>query len=319
LLRNIESSLIMNPKITVLVPIYNSEEYLEDCLQSLSVQNYSDFIVYLINDGSTDGTISIINNFIKKDARFKLIDKINTGISSTRNLALNLSKTKYTIFIDSDDTLDSNYLKFLYEKAESGNYHLTYCDYNILDGVNSNKKIHGELSVDASIRKMLLHQDWAVLWNKLFITKIYQDNKIYFPDGINMWEDLFFNIIFYENSSSIGYVPHSLYNYIMRSNGLVKSPIKKSRVLDQIFIISILEKNDILRKKFPDELVFSKAYATKSLITNKNCFDPDLWRRNNNSKLYTILKLKLGIKYKILSTLAFFHMDFIIRVLFFFK
>ena len=93
----------MNPKISIIVPIYNMEQYLERCVDSILSQTYKDFEVILVNDGSTDNSDIICDDYAKKDQRIKVIHKRNGGLSSARNAGIKLSKGQWLLFIDSDD------------------------------------------------------------------------------------------------------------------------------------------------------------------------------------------------------------------------
>ena len=105
--------------ISVIIPVYNVEKYLEKCLKSVQNQSYAHFEVILINDGSTDSSLKICEAFIKKDKRFSVLTKENGGLSSARNLGLKKIRGKYVTFVDSDDYLSEHYLKHFVSGIES--------------------------------------------------------------------------------------------------------------------------------------------------------------------------------------------------------
>ena len=112
-----------NELISIIVPIYNVENYLRQCLDSIVSQTYQNFECLLINDGSSDNSADICREYIEKDSRFRYFEKENVGVSSARNLGIERSKGQYITFIDSDDWVDSEYLEVLYralieEKAD---------------------------------------------------------------------------------------------------------------------------------------------------------------------------------------------------------
>lgn len=307
----------MPPSISIIIPIYNSEKFIDRCLNSILEQEFKDYIVYMINDGSNDGTLHKLELFSKKDNRFIVINKDNSGVASTRNVGLSLVDSKYTIFIDSDDTVEPSFLQLLYNKAEVDNNDLTLCNYKVTLAESSIEIPHPfiQLEKDQLIRAMLEHQAWGVLWNKLIKTEIYKNNNLAFIDEVSMWEDLHFNIMLLINSNKIGYVPHSLYNYIMRRQGLVNSNMTKKRVGDQVAIISHLTKIDCIQGKFTNSLVYSKLYAKKNYLTDKRCFDPKEWRSALPTSLIEIYKSNINIKYKIIATLAKCKLDLVIWLL----
>ncbi|NCB34327.1 MAG: glycosyltransferase, partial [Erysipelotrichia bacterium] len=107
----------MKPEISVIVPVYNVENWLEECLNSIAAQTFSGYQVLLVNDGSTDGSLKILKQWETKDSRFKVITRENGGLSAARNTGLVLSENKYVVFVDSDDVIAPDYLKHLYEAA----------------------------------------------------------------------------------------------------------------------------------------------------------------------------------------------------------
>lgn len=106
----------MDELISIIVPIYNVENYLRQCLDSIIAQTYQNFECLLINDGSPDNSAEICREFVDKDARFRYFEKENGGLSSARNLGIEKSRGAYITFVDSDDWLDSDYLEVLYSK-----------------------------------------------------------------------------------------------------------------------------------------------------------------------------------------------------------
>ena len=116
----------MSDKITVIIPSYNSEENIIECLESIRKQSYFNYEVIIINDGSSDNSPGIIRNYIKTNQKFKLVSQENKGVSSARNLGLSLATGKYIVFIDSDDWVEDNYLEILYKKIKSSNYDIVF-------------------------------------------------------------------------------------------------------------------------------------------------------------------------------------------------
>ncbi|MDR0422523.1 MAG: glycosyltransferase, partial [Proteiniphilum sp.] len=108
----------MNPMISVIVPVYNVEKYLRKCLESILAQTYTSFELLLVNDGSTDGSGQICDEYAQKDSRVQVFHQENKGVSRARNLGLERAKGKWVAFIDSDDWVDSTYLEHLLEGDE---------------------------------------------------------------------------------------------------------------------------------------------------------------------------------------------------------
>ncbi len=119
----------MTEKITVIVPVYNVENYLRQCLDSIMGQTYQNFECLLINDGSPDYSADICSEYVFKDSRFRYFEKENGGVSSARNLGIEHSKGEYITFIDSDDWVDSDYLEILYNALIDENADISVSTY----------------------------------------------------------------------------------------------------------------------------------------------------------------------------------------------
>ena len=117
-------------KISIIVPIYNSETYLRRCLISLINQKYNNLEIILVNDGSTDNSLSICKEYEKKDSRIKLINQLNKGVAHTRNIGLDVATGDYITFVDSDDFIDKNMYSELIENIDSCD--IAVCRYVIL-------------------------------------------------------------------------------------------------------------------------------------------------------------------------------------------
>ena len=125
--------------ISIVVPVYNSQDYLENCLDSIRTQSFQDWECIVVDDGSTDGSGAIIDSFVIKDARFVSVYKNNGGVSSARNVGIARSRGDFIAFIDSDDWIDSRYLEKLNNAILSGKIDLSICGYH---KVKQNEIIH---------------------------------------------------------------------------------------------------------------------------------------------------------------------------------
>ena len=123
------------PKISVLVPCYNVERYLRQCLDSISAQTFNDMEILCLNDGSTDGTPAIIQEYADKDDRFILINKPNSGYGATMNVGLNTAKGKYIAIVESDDYIEPTMMEVLYNAVEENQLDLARCFYTVRDEV----------------------------------------------------------------------------------------------------------------------------------------------------------------------------------------
>lgn len=236
----------MNEKISIIIPIYNVEKYIEKCLESIKEQTYKNLEIILINDGSTDESEKICKEIIKNDERFILISTANYGVSHARNIGLNRVTGNYVIFIDSDDWIEKNMIEELYNKIQEANYDMAICDYYINDGENQIE--HNELSNDKIItKKEIMYEHLyasnlfgGYLWNKLIRKCII--NKIIFDERIKIEEDVVFLGNIFENTHKIVYVPQKkLYHYRKRQGSAINFNYSKKDLTKLLALEEILK------------------------------------------------------------------------------
>lgn len=206
-----------NPKISVIVPVYNVEKYLRRCIDSILAQTFTDFELLLIDDGSKDQSGEICDDYAESDKRFVVIHQENHGVSKTRQKALDMVSTDYVAFIDPDDYIEKDYLEKLYNAADKTNADLVWCDY-VENRLNSDTVHPCDLSDKSRVgllRGILDSKFSAVLWNKLFRASIIKDNNICFEASLKTAEDILFVSKFIGHSSRFSYVNNALYNYNM--------------------------------------------------------------------------------------------------------
>lgn len=195
-------------KYSVIIPIYNSENTLRACVESIINQNYSDFELILVNDGSTDSSLKTSLDYAKKYNNVFVIDKVNGGVSSARNAGIKMAKGKYILFVDSDDEIFPGYFLSL-DKA--GNEDFLVFGYDEINEFGYFKKLSTERFADGA-RYMTISRD-SVAWNKRYKRDILIDNDIDFPEDIDIGEDFVFCLKYALFSDSISFLKESLYLY----------------------------------------------------------------------------------------------------------
>ena len=214
-----------NPLVSIIVPVYNVQNSVARCLESICAQTWKDIEVILVNDGSRDESFSICEQFREKDPRIVLVDKSNSGVSETRNCGMSLAKGKYVQFVDSDDYLDPDFTERLVTAAEANNADLVIAPYWMVIPANSSKatqaleNLQENLGIDAEkkpddIREYgflpegIYDRDtfalrlmekpasffYSVLWNKLYRRDILADHHLQFTSEVRWAEDLVFNL-----------------------------------------------------------------------------------------------------------------------------
>ena len=177
-----------NELISIIVPCYNVEKYVEKCINSLINQTYSNIEIILVNDGSTDNTLNILKKIKNKDDRIVLIDQPNTGLSGARNTGLKKSKGKIVSFVDSDDFVDKYFIEKLYVNMITNSADISSCDYVFINENNniwnnSKRKKEKNYSNFDALKDMFSGKQLleVMTWNKLYKKSLFVDNNIEFP------------------------------------------------------------------------------------------------------------------------------------------
>lgn len=210
--------------VSVIVPAYNTEKYIDKCLDSLLHQSYREMEVIMIDDGSKDETGNICKKYVQADNRFRLIQKKNTGVSDSRNVGIQAAKGNFLAFVDSDDYVAKDYIGTLVGELE--NAQLACAEYFLVQG--SQKHLH-KAALAGTDRKALsaaeaidmLHRPDAFqgyLWNKIFLREIIEKENICFDSRVKIWEDMIFCLKYLTKIESVNYIGKPVYYYVQREN-----------------------------------------------------------------------------------------------------
>lgn len=236
--------------ISVIVPIYKVENYLEKCIISILNQTYSRLEIILVDDGSPDKCGIICDEFKEKDSRIKVIHKENGGLSDARNVGIQNSTGKYITFIDSDDYVEKEYIDLLYTTLISNNADISIASHRVLYKKKSIDKSTGDKFCGNSemILEKILYDDGVDLsaWGKLYKTKLF--NQIKFPKG-RLFEDSATTYQLIDLSEKIAVYSKPVYNYVMRDDSISRNQFSKKK-LD--LITSTEEMTDFIQKKYPE-------------------------------------------------------------------
>ena len=223
-------------KISVIVPIYNVAQYLESCLESIRNQDFEDYEVILVEDGSTDESKKIAEEFVaKQDDKFRLIYQENKGLSGARNTGLQYTEAEYICFVDSDDTIEKNYLSSLYRAAQEKDADLVFCAFRSVDEQGGWIRDYCEKNITPNKvynlrenKELFLIQNAA--WNKLYKKDLIFENHLLFTEGV-WYEDLRFTKKYLMVAEKCVYCDEVLYNYRQRSGSIMNS-MKSERNLE---------------------------------------------------------------------------------------
>ncbi len=180
--------------ISIVIPVYNIEKYLRECLNSLVNQTFKDFEVICVNDGSKDNSLEILNEYAQKDSRFKVVSQENSGSGSARNNGLSQAQGKYVQFLDGDDYFEPKMLETLYNLAEENGLDIAVCSSKKVDdegNITETKNPNSPLNLaKLKLNKVYSYKDYpddvfslinSAPWNKLYLRKMLTENKLLFP------------------------------------------------------------------------------------------------------------------------------------------
>lgn len=210
----------MNPKISVIIPIYNAEKYIDKCIESVVAQTIKDLEIVLIDDESTDKSGQKCDEWAKKDFRIKVLHIKNLGVSNARNVGIREAKGEFIMFVDSDDWIKETMLETLLAKIDNQKTDVVFCDYiNVLgnEEINCEKVIDYSVYNDAEVSVVIQNmfgggKFFSSIWRGIYRRKLIEEKNIRFMK-IKFAEDMLFNLEYLLNSSSVEIIEDKLYYY----------------------------------------------------------------------------------------------------------
>lgn len=240
-------------KVSIIIPVYNSESYLGWCINSVLKQTYRDLEVILVNDGSTDSSIEICKNYQKIDNRVKVIDVTNGGVSKARNIGIANACSEYIQFMDSDDVIHPEMTENLVDRMENYNADVVFCDMEMIylyEGhvTEKMKMSNRPLGKEVVLTKKLFFDKFPyILWhnsilegpcNKLYKRQIIEEKGLLFPEDFSLGEDFLFNMKYYEECSKVVILNQSYYYYLQHNQEALTRKYHKDYFKLQIHLIS---------------------------------------------------------------------------------
>lgn len=259
-------------KVSIIIPIYNTEKYLEDCLKSLINQTYQNIELIIVNDGSTDNSYQICQKY-SNYKNIKLINQKNQGVSIARNAGINIATGDYLMFVDSDDYIKANMVEVLVNNIKESD--LAICEYY---EEYKNKSIPVKIkSADKVINnKEAMLQTFGTVggysWNKLFKATIIKQNKLSFNPNIHMLEDQLFVIEYLKFAKSITIINQPLYKYRIRKSSItnISNTKKYNTLLISLQQINMIMKENNLSDIFIKQSIVEQYYKKSISASCKN-------------------------------------------------
>lgn len=282
----------MKIKVSILIPVYNTEKFLRKCLDSVINQTLKEIEIIITNDGSKDYSEKIIKEYINRDSRIKYTKQKNLGLGATRNKGISLATGEYIAFLDSDDWVDKDYYEIMYENAKKNKSDLVVSSHNVVRGekkININKKNN---SKEKYLIDLLNGNQPGFSWNKLYKTDLIKRNNLKFPERgyFENVEDQYFSIrsVYYANKVSFENTVNI--NYRINNNSIVNNYQKG--LLDDIEKLYI--ENKILFNNcefYISNIRINLSHGIVAIINNE-------FKQGNKKNKREIISTFRSIKYK---------------------
>ncbi len=236
-------------KVSIIIPVYNTEQYIEKCILSALNQTYRNAEIICVNDCSTDNSLDIIEKYARADKRIKIINlKQNKGVSYARNTGINSATGDYIIFIDSDDWIDTDMLSVGLNKIESDGSDILCFGFNIHDNgailqINVNPELENITSLEPKDVKNYLDLSTS----KIYRTDFIKNNKIKFPNGIVVSEDGIFNLMCLYKNAKFSLINRNDYNILIRTGSATNANINsvKNEIKSDKYVLNSKEYKNI--------------------------------------------------------------------------
>ena len=307
-------------KVSVIVAVYQVEQYIVRCLDSLLNQTFRDFEVLLIDDGSVDSSGQICDEYANKDNRFKVFHKKNEGVGATRQFGIEKSVGEYIIHVDPDDWIEPSMLEDLYSAAQKENADLVICDYY---NDENNKSVYIKQEPDLSTKDgyflgLINDSLFGACWNKLVKRNYFVNNNISFLKNMVLWEDKLVNLKLADKIKKITYVPRAFYHYTVRDGSAVRVH-SVERVYSIINYIDWIEKKSHFQNR--EKIIKLKKFAKRDAFMTKNInfFEfKNIFPEVNNEFSFKISDIGRSVDFYIAMTLKysfpFFRCVFFLRI-----
>ena len=302
------------PKVSVIVPFYNVENYIEKCLETLVNQTLKDIEIILVNDGSKDRSIDIVNKFLKQyPEKIVYLEKENGGLSDARNFGIPHAKGEYIAFLDSDDYVEKDMYENMYELAKKEDSDMVECDF-YWEYPDKLKKDEGTIYHG---KKEMIEKVRVVAWNKLIKKEILEKSDVKFPKGLR-YEDVEFTYKLVPYIEKVSFLKKPCVHYVQREGSISNKQNERNKEIFDVLdnVINYYKENEIY-DTYKDELeyVYVRYAFCSSLLRIVKIKDEDIqqklldltWDNVNNKfpnwKNNSILKNNKSLKNLYLRTI----------------
>lgn len=295
----------MNETVSIIVPVYKVEAYLDDCVRALLAQTYRDIEILLIDDGSPDRCPQMCDQWAAQDIRVRVIHKKNGGAASARNAGLDAAKGAYVCFVDSDDTVEPEYIRTLLQTLQSADADIAVCGFSLWSKTACDPATglteSGVYSCRDYLQRFLADWSCSLLWNKLYRRETVGDLRM---DEGHRVDDEFFTYRVFMNCARVAVCDVPLYNYRLRASSAMQdmTAIQEQVMLERILYITT--RYNHISEKFP-ELEEAYFYDAADTLTRYRLHSKAMpralkaLRRWSWQHLPRVLKLRRPIKQRL--------------------
>ncbi len=289
---NMDSNILkyQNDTVSIIIPVYNMEKYVEKTILSILNQSYSSFEVIIIDDGSTDDSYSICKKYADEDQRIKLYSQANSGVSAARNAGIKYANGKYLIFVDSDDELLENSIQSRIATLSNAELIITdfYDYYEDSDSLICEREINNTtLKSKQMIKELIFPRKFGYqgyLWNKLFLTQIIKKNRIFFDETIHYNEDRLFIYMYLKKCKHVQIINEKTYKYVHHINSKMwdaEHEVFDDKILTELDAFEIIKKDNVNPKNDIYYLCCFDIYMAVHKILKKNIVEENIKRELN--------------------------------------
>ncbi len=258
---------MIKPKVTIIMPVYNGEQYIHAAIDSILAQTLTEWELLVVDDGSVDSTPGILDAYAIDDERICVFHRENHGVSASRQFGLDRATGEYCAFIDADDWVEPDFLTSLIKVAEENGADMVWCDW-----YENEKDLWTQLceeNSEALIRSFLTQKTWGSLVNRIVKTALYQRKEVQFVPNCSMWEDMSFLVQCLCFCKTVRYLSEPLYHYRVNPNSLTHTQSQKdisSEYRKAIDYLSVFFEKHGLYSKYEYELRGLKLFAIRDFI-----------------------------------------------------
>lgn len=311
----------MEELVSIIVPVYNVSNYIEECVLSLLGQDYKNIEVILVNDGSTDNSFEIINRFISIDSRIKVINKANGGVSSARNAGLREAHGEFICFVDGDDYVSNDYVSYLKQLIEQDNCDISltksqFTNYNNVQIKKDSKYVVSgtQAAIDLLCRKITIG-----VYCKMFKKAFLDANKILFYEEIFIGEGFNFNMLAFQNATKVSVGYRKIYFYRINNPTSAMTLFSEKKAYNELLAMNYIFNNLKNEKKlirafdFGNWRTYSDVYCNLIIVNGKEKY-LELYNKTRKvirKGFYFSLRTNTSLKEKIRALLFLFIPNYV--------